>query len=149
MVSPSLQNRHYAYSHPVYTTRAASRARRLLVIATPAHQPADQSGSRVRRDSCDRLCANHGRRAIDMTPGLPSHGAGGTSALAAYAAKRIEHSASLGPHAGHKPGLATAITGRSGGTAPTRFSAPTRPGRILPSWSCEFDSRHPLTAKAQ
>ena len=43
MVSPSLQNRHYAYRHPAYTTKRAHEQDGLLVVATPAYQTAYQS----------------------------------------------------------------------------------------------------------
>jgi hypothetical protein len=39
----SLQNRHYAYRHPAYTTKRAHEQDGLLVVATPAYQTAYQS----------------------------------------------------------------------------------------------------------
>jgi len=63
-------------------------------------------------------------------------------------ARRIEHPPSLGPHAGHKLRLAAVLTGHSGPTAPTASRAPNPTRRILPSWPCEFDSRHPLRREA-
>ena len=39
----SLHNRHYAYRHPVYTTKLAHEQDGLLVVATPAYQTAYQS----------------------------------------------------------------------------------------------------------
>ena len=38
MVLPSQQNRHYAYRHPVYTTKRAHEQDGQLVVATPAYQ---------------------------------------------------------------------------------------------------------------
>ena len=38
MVPPSRQNRHYAYRHPVYTTKRTHEQDGLLVVATPAYR---------------------------------------------------------------------------------------------------------------
>ena len=82
------------------------------------------------------------RWATDMAPRLAQpraqfHAPGGTCAPTAFTRKANRTPTfARATHAGHKPRLATAITGLSGRTAPTRSSAPNPARRILPSWPC-------------
>ena len=62
MVASSLHNRHYAYRHPVYTTKRAHEQDGLLVVAAPAYQTAYQSVrpgpiTQVLRRTLATLCA--------------------------------------------------------------------------------------------
>ena len=62
--------------------------------------------------------------------------------------QQIEQQSHAGPFAGPKP---ESMTVPRGARRSNRRAHPKRVERergFLPSWSCEFDSRHPLHAKA-